>query len=88
MTPLGVLRRGLGSYGKNPGFPNNICPPGKAVDKTGFASAVSAAKAADVAIVFVGSDQTTEAENFDRSDLRLAGYVLAVISSLLCRVLG
>ena len=48
-------------YGKNPGFPNNPCPVGKAVDKSGFGAAVAAAKAADVAVVFVGSDQTTGA---------------------------
>ena len=70
-------------YGKNPGFPNIICPPGKAVDKSGFPAAVAAAKAADVAVVFVGSDQTTEAENFDRSDLRLAGGQRELIEAVM-----
>ena len=32
---------------------------GHANDTSGFAQAVSTAKAADVAVVFVGSDQTT-----------------------------
>lgn len=70
-------------YGKNPGFPNIICPPGKAVDKSGFDAAVAAANAADVAVIFVGSDQTTEAENFDRSDLRLAGVQRELIEAVM-----
>lgn len=65
-----------------PGFPNMPCPPGKAKDRSGFAAAVAAAKSADVAVVFVGNDQTSEAENFDRDSITLPGVqedlVLAV----------
>ena len=56
-----------------PGFPNMPCPTNSANDTSGIAPAAQAAAAADVAVVFVGSDQTTEAENFDRSDITLAG---------------
>jgi beta-glucosidase len=63
----------LFQIGKNPGFPNMPCPEGKAVDKSGFAAAIAAAKAADVAVLFLGSDQTTEAENYDRKEIGLAG---------------
>ena len=41
------------------GFPNMPCT--NASDTSGFAEAASVAGAADVAVVFVGSDQTTEA---------------------------
>lgn len=64
-----------------PGYPNQPCgitalrqhkqPP--APDTSGIAAAVVAAKAADVAVLFLGSDQTTEAENFDRVSLGLVG---------------
>jgi beta-glucosidase-like glycosyl hydrolase len=56
-----------------PGFPNMPCPPNSANDTSGFPAAVAAAAAADVAVVFVGSDATTEAENFDRNEITLAG---------------
>ena len=46
---------------------------GDANDTSGFDEAIAAAKAADVAVLFVGSDQTTEAENFDRDVVALAG---------------
>ena len=59
--------------GGNPGFPNMPCPDGKAKDKSMFPAAVAAAKAADVAVVFMGSDQTTEAENYDRREIALSG---------------
>eukprot|EP00054_Salpingoeca_dolichothecata_P016214 m.94675 g.94675 ORF g.94675 m.94675 type:complete len:813 (+) comp21873_c0_seq1:123-2561(+) len=68
-----------------PGYPNMPCPPGKATNTSGFAQAVEVAKAADVAILFVGNDQTTEAENFDRKSLTLPGVqeelVLAVAAA-------
>jgi xylan 1,4-beta-xylosidase len=54
-----------------PGFPNMPCT--LANDTSGIAPAAAAAAAADVAILFIGSDQTTEAENFDRTDITLAG---------------
>jgi len=56
-----------------PGFPNMPCPPGQATNTSGFPGAVAAARDADVAVVFIGSDQTTEAENFDRDVITLAG---------------
>ena len=34
---------------------------------------MTAAQAADVAVLFLGADQTTEAENFDRVSLSLVG---------------
>jgi len=55
------------------GFPNAPCPEGKAVDTSGFDAAVAAATAADAAVVFVGLDQTSAAENFDRKELTLPG---------------
>jgi len=56
------------------GYPNAPCdnsftPP--APDTSGVPAAVAAAKAADIAVLFLGSDQTTEAENFDRRALNL-----------------
>jgi beta-D-xylosidase 4 len=66
-----------------PGFPNMPCTVASNV--SGIPAAVAAAAAADVAILFVGSDQTTEAENFDRDTITLAGVqetlVLAVIAA-------
>ena len=56
-----------------PGFPNMPCPPGKAQDRSGFQEAVEVARGCDVAIVFVGLDQTSEAENFDRQNISLPG---------------
>lgn len=66
-----------------PGFPNNPCPIGKAVDRSGFPAAVAAAAAADVAVVFVGLDETSEAENFDRNDLTLPGVQEDLVRSVL-----
>lgn len=48
-----------------PGYPNSPCPQ-PSTNTSGFAAAVEAAGAADVAVVFIGSDQTVEAEGFDR----------------------
>jgi hypothetical protein len=47
------------------GFPNAMCPR-EASDRSGFAEAVAAAKAAEVAVLFLGSDQSVEGEGFDR----------------------
>ena len=58
-------------YGKNPGFPNMPCD--KAGNVSQVAAAADVARVADVAVLFLGSDQTTEAENFDRRSLALAG---------------
>eukprot|EP00041_Stephanoeca_diplocostata_P025797 m.683376 g.683376 ORF g.683376 m.683376 type:complete len:798 (-) comp22829_c0_seq1:1822-4215(-) len=70
-------------YGENPGFPNMPCPVGHDLNKSGFSEAVSAAKNADVAIVFVGLDQTSEAENFDRWSLTLPGVQEELIAAIL-----
>eukprot|EP01048_Picozoa_sp_COSAG05_P013569 COSAG05_NODE_1459_length_4826_cov_2.560609_4_plen_392_part_00 len=63
------------------GFPNQPCsvgPNGKGLqlpppDPSNISAAVAVAKQADVAILFLGADQTTEAENFDRETLGLVG---------------
>lgn len=59
------------------------CPDGKAVDKSGFPAAVAAAKAADIAVVFLGSDQTTEAENYDRKEIGLSGVQEELLAAVL-----
>jgi len=60
-------------YGQNPGFPNLPCPPGHDQDTSMIPHAKRVAAEADVAVVFVGLDQTSEAENFDRNNLELPG---------------
>ena len=60
-------------YGKNPGFPNMPCTKA-GPNKTMIREAVDVAKdGAQAVVLFLGSDQTTEAENFDRSSMLLAG---------------
>jgi len=56
------------------GYPNFPCQikDGDA-NRSGFAAAVAAAKDADIAVLYLGNDQTTEAENFDRYSLGLPG---------------
>ena len=44
------------------GFPNMPCPDGHASDTSGFKEALDAAAAAQVAVVFVGLDQTRAAD--------------------------
>jgi beta-glucosidase len=51
-------------------------------DITGIPAAVAAAKAADVAVLFLGADQTTEAENFDRETLGLVGAQEQLLSAV------
>ena len=90
-SPLAVaLARGLGvTYARGcnicdvvpGGFPNMPCT--KADDTSGIAAAAAAAAAADVAVLFVGSDQTTEAENFDRNGLGLAGVQEQLVEAVL-----
>ena len=56
------------------GYPNMACEIPKAnASRANFSSALDAAKAAQVAVLFLGNDQSTEAENFDRSSLALPG---------------
>jgi hypothetical protein len=50
---------------------------------SGIADAAAAAAAADVAVLFVGSDQTTEAENFDRQNITLAGVQESLLKAVL-----
>jgi hypothetical protein len=61
-----------------PGFPNSPCGfphprPPPTPNTSGIAAAVAAAKEADVAVLLLGGDQTTEAESFDRDTLGLVG---------------
>ena len=63
------------------GFPNMPCT--KAKDTSGIAPAAAAAAAADVAVLFLGSDQTTEAENFDRDAITLAGVQEQLLQAVL-----
>ena len=65
--------------------PKGDSPPLPAPDTSGIAAAVAAAKGADVAVLFFGSDQTTEAENFDRLSLGLVGaqeQLLAAVTAV------
>jgi hypothetical protein len=56
------------------GYPNFPCQvKDSEADRSNFSAAVAVAKASDVAILFLGNDQTTEAENFDRYSLGLPG---------------
>jgi hypothetical protein len=66
-----------------PGYPNMPCPPGQATNTSGFPAAVAAASAADVAVVFVGLDQTSEAENFDRDVITLPGVQESLVQAIL-----
>ena len=52
-------------------------------DVTMIPFAVAAAKAADVAVLFLGADQTTEAENFDRRELGLVGAQEQLLDAVL-----
>jgi beta-glucosidase len=61
----------------------NAGPPNSANDTSGIAAAVAAARDADVAVVFIGSDQTTEAENFDRDVITLAGVQELLVRAVL-----
>lgn len=59
-------------YGKNPGFPNMPCTKA-GINATMIEDALDVVKSAQAVVLYLGSDQTTEAENFDRSSLLLAG---------------
>ena len=63
------------------GFPNMPCT--RSGDTALIAAAVAAAAASDAAVLFLGSDQTTEAENFDRSEIGLAGAQEALLAAVL-----
>jgi beta-D-xylosidase 4 len=63
------------------GFPNMPCTDSG--DTSGYAAAVDAASAAEVAVLFIGSDQTTEAENYDRTNITLAGAQEGLVRAVL-----
>jgi beta-glucosidase-like glycosyl hydrolase len=65
-------------------YGNNPCraTPGE-YNTTGFAAAVAAAKAADTVVLFLGADQTTEAEGFDRRTLGLVGAQQQLLEEVL-----
>ena len=68
-----------------PGFPNMACTvPRSNASQANFSAAVAAAKGSEVAILFLGNDQTTEAENFDRRDLDLPGAQQSLLEAV-CR---
>jgi hypothetical protein len=52
-------------------------------DKSGFAAAVAAAKAADVAVMFIGIDNTIEYEGMDRVTIDLPGVQLALVQAVM-----
>ena len=74
------------------GYPNQPCskgPPGAKPDQplpppdtSGIAAAAKVAAASDVAVLFMGADQTSEAENFDREHLGLVGAQEALLSAV------
>jgi beta-D-xylosidase 4 len=63
--------------------PNNFPCTTLHYNTSGIADAAAAAAAADVAVLFVGSDQTTEAENFDRQSITLAGVQELLLKAIL-----
>lgn len=67
------------------GYPNMPChgPVPPAPNTSMIPAAVAAARAADVAILFLGADQTTEAENFDRRTLTLVGAQQQLLEAVL-----
>ena len=65
-------------------YPNEPCRINASeANTTGIAGAVAAAKAADIVVLFLGADQTTEAEGFDRHSLRLVGAQEALLQAVL-----
>jgi len=54
----------------------------KSPDGSHIAAAVAAAEAADVAVVFVGSDQSVEAENFDRTNITMVGLQNELVAAV------
>lgn len=65
------------------GYPNFPCQvKDSEADRSNFSAAVAVAKAADVAVLFLGNDQTTEAENFDRYSLGLPGAQQALLEAV------
>ena len=74
---LPLYHSSVGADGKSGKLP--------APDTSNISAAVAVAKQADVAILFLGADQTTEAENFDRETLGLVGaqeQLLAAVTAV------
>lgn len=71
------------SYGNNP-----CRATSSEYNTSGFPQAVAAAKAADVVVLFLGADQTTEAEGFDRHSLELAGAQQQLLEQILVATSG
>ena len=69
-TPLRGARRAGLSVSFQPGCVDGI----KCAQTSGFGAAVSAAAAADVAVVFLGISEQVENEGRDRTDLKLPGH--------------
>ncbi|MEZ0112388.1 beta-glucosidase [Catenulispora sp. EB89] len=57
--------------------------PPRPTDDELFAAAVAAARAADVAVVCVGTTDEVESEGFDRTDLKLPGRQDALVAAVL-----
>jgi len=65
------------------GYPNMPCTVQKSnASHAGFSAALDVARASQLAILFLGNDQTTEAENFDRSDISLPGAQQALLEAV------
>lgn len=65
------------------GYPNMACDiPKSNSSRVNFTSALDTAKTAQVAVLFLGNDQTTEAENFDRRSLELPGAQQALLEAI------
>ena len=65
------------------GYPNFPCQVKDSdADRSNFTRAAAAAQAADIAVLFLGNDQTTEAENFDRYSLALPGAQQALLEAV------
>eukprot|EP01052_Picozoa_sp_SAG31_P040124 SAG31_NODE_5733_length_2354_cov_1.622616_1_plen_581_part_00 len=79
-TTAAAAKANRNSSSSNMGM--SLLPP---PDTSNISAAVAVAKAADVAVLFLGADQTTEAENFDREDLGLVGaqeQLLAAVTAV------
>lgn len=70
-------------YGTSPGFPNLPCPTNHSDERGGIGEAAAVAMLADAAVLFVGLDQTSEAENFDRQSIALPSNQVDLISAVL-----
>jgi beta-glucosidase len=82
VKPLDGIKQALGSqtqvlYARGSGILETDNP------EQSVAAAIAAAKKADVAILFVGTNQTTEREGIDRNDLSLPAVQLQLVRAVL-----